>query len=59
MIILSLEQHLNQVLDTPPEGRWAGKKTRDYMISIANQSVRRFNKAEYNQQQVIYLQLLH
>ena len=46
-------------LDTSPEVRLAGNKARGYNKARTTQPVRRFNKVEYNLQQVASLSLPH
>ena len=57
--ISSLEQQQSKGLDIPPGGRLEGNKARGYTRARTTQSVRRFNKAENNLQQVIFLSQLH
>ena len=59
MNTLSLEQQHSKGLDTTPGVRLAGSKARGYTKARTTQPVRRFNKTEYNLQQVASLSLLH
>ena len=55
----ALEQQQSKGLDTHPGVRLAGNKARGYTKSRTTWPVRRFNKVEYNLQQVTSLSLLH